>query len=90
MKKLQAITVMILILFTVMAHANEIEVTGKITDAESGEALPYVNVMIKHTKIGTVSDLNGEYRIVVADEKSVLVYSLIGMEGNGFHRAPHQ
>ncbi len=53
-------------------------VTGKITSAENEEELPGVNVVIKGTTSGTVSDINGNYSIEVPSGNSVLVFSYIG------------
>jgi len=42
--------------------------TGKITDANTGEPLPYVTVFVKlanHANKGTASDFNGTYRLTV-------------------------
>lgn len=52
-------------------------VTGRVTDY-NGEGLPGVTVTVKGTIIGTVSDMNGFYSIIVPDEKYVLVFSYIG------------
>jgi len=53
-------------------------VTGKITDISSGEAMPGVNIMVKGTTIGTVSDADGIYSISVNDMNATLVFSFIG------------
>ncbi len=55
-----------------------IDVSGKVTSEEDGEELPGVNVLVKGTAIGTVTDVNGNYRIEVPDAESVLVFSSIG------------
>lgn len=52
-------------------------VTGTVT-SESGEKLPGVNVVIKGTQKGTATDENGNFRIEVADDNSVLTFSFIG------------
>jgi len=52
-------------------------VTGKVTD-ENGEGLPGVNVILKGTSMGSVTDINGQYSIEVVDENSVLVFSSVG------------
>lgn len=53
-------------------------VSGQITD-ESGEPLPGVNVVIKGTSVGTISDIDGNYSI--ARMKGFqLNFSFIGME----------
>ena len=53
-------------------------VTGTIVD-ETGEPLPGVNVVIKGTTVGTVSDLDGHYSITVPHGVNTIVYSFIGM-----------
>lgn len=58
--------------------AQVISVSGKITD-NKGIGLPGVSVLIKGTKTGVVSDVNGNYSIKAPDQKSVLVFSFIGM-----------
>lgn len=52
-------------------------VTGKVT-GEDGEGLPGVNVMIKGTSIGTITDGIGNYQITVSEEDPKLVFSFIG------------
>jgi TonB-linked SusC/RagA family outer membrane protein len=59
--------------------AQTLPVSGTILD-ENGEALIGVTVHLKGTSVGTVSDVNGQYTIAVANEKSVLQFSYIGYE----------
>ena len=54
-----------------------IDVSGKITDSESGESLPGVSVVVKGTTQGTITDTDGNYRINV-DEEAILVFSFVG------------
>lgn len=54
-----------------------VTVAGKVTD-ESGSALPGVNIIEKGTTNGTVSDVDGNYRITVGSGESVLVFSFVG------------
>ncbi|MCK7554107.1 carboxypeptidase-like regulatory domain-containing protein [Chitinophaga sedimenti] len=53
-------------------------VTGKVTNAANGEALPGVSVIIKGTTNGTTTDVNGNYSLNVPDENTILVFSYIG------------
>lgn len=53
-------------------------VSGTISDAQSGEPIPGATILIKGTSTGTTTDLDGNYRIQVKDENSVLVFSFIG------------
>lgn len=53
-------------------------VTGKVSDLETGEMLPGVNILVKGTNMGTVTDIDGQYSIKVNDESDTLVFSSIG------------
>jgi TonB-linked SusC/RagA family outer membrane protein len=53
-------------------------VTGVVTDATSGEVLPGVNILIKGTTQGTITDVNGKYSIEVQSQGTILVFSYVG------------
>jgi len=53
-----------------------IEITGTVTN-ESGETIPGVAISVAGTNIGTVTDIDGNYRLSVP-EGSTLVFSYIG------------
>jgi TonB family protein len=52
-------------------------VRGRVSD-DTGAPLPGVNVVIKGTNEGAVTDLSGRYQIAVASQPTTLVYSFIG------------
>ena len=54
-----------------------ITVTGRVTD-ENGEGLPGVNVVLKGSTSGTVTNTDGAYSISVPDTEGILVFSFIG------------
>ena len=53
-------------------------VTGKVTASLNGEGLPGVNVLLKGSQEGTITDINGDYSLEVGDESSILVFSYVG------------
>ncbi len=55
----------------------EKNIQGKVID-ENDAPLPGVNVVVKGTTTGTVTDIQGNYRLTVSDEAAVLVFSSIG------------
>jgi TonB-linked SusC/RagA family outer membrane protein len=59
-------------------EAQGISVSGKVVSGENNETLPGVTVIIKGTSQGTVTDLNGDFRIEVPSRESVLVFSSVG------------
>jgi hypothetical protein len=56
---------------------SETKISGKVK-AESGEFLPGVNVILKGTTIGTVTDVDGRYSLAAPDLNGTLVFSYIG------------
>ena len=67
-----------LCLGTLSVMAQVQEVTGTVTDASDDSTLPGVNVVVKGTTIGTVTDIDGNYRINASDGTAVLVFSSVG------------
>lgn len=59
-------------------NAQTLQVKGQLTDAQTKESLPGVNVVIKGTTLGTITDMNGTYSIEVKEPKATLVFSFIG------------
>ena len=57
---------------------QQVVVKGNIKDHQNGEPIPGVNIRVKGTTIGTVSDGSGNYSISVANSKVTLVFSFIG------------
>ncbi|HET7360465.1 MAG TPA: SusC/RagA family TonB-linked outer membrane protein [Salinimicrobium sp.] len=64
--------------FGLAASAQEIEVTGTVTDPD-GMPLPGVNVIVKNTNNGVLTNFDGEYSITT-DVGDVLVFSYLGFE----------
>jgi hypothetical protein len=60
------------------AAMQGVVVTGTVTDAQTGEALPGVNILIRGTGQGTVTNIDGNYRIEVPGPQAVLVFSFVG------------
>jgi len=56
---------------------QEIVVKGKVTE-EDGNTLPGVNIFVKGTNQGTITDADGNYNIQVDDPNATLVFSFIG------------
>lgn len=65
---------------TLTLIAQERTVSGKVTSAEDGTTLPGVNVVIKGTATGTVTDAEGNYRLNIPSASTpILVFSFIGL-----------
>ncbi len=58
---------------------QQITVTGQVTEAETGNPLPGVNIVVQGTTTGSTTDMDGNYSIE-APEDATLVYSFVGYE----------
>lgn len=69
----------LLCLLTLSGFAQELTVTGVITEASTGEPMPGVTIQVKGTTTGTISNVDGQYTIQ-AKTNDILVFSTIGMK----------
>jgi len=68
-------------LYTNAQDIAKIKVSGIVSDYESSELIPGVNILIKGTQTGSVTDINGKYSLDVP-KGSTLVFSYIGYENS--------
>ncbi|MDB5110032.1 MAG: hypothetical protein JWR67_1146 [Mucilaginibacter sp.] len=73
------LTLALLVMFSVSLFAQGVstKIAGTVKDSK-GEALVGVNILLKGTKIGTSSDMDGKFSINVPDTKAVLIIKYIG------------
>jgi len=71
--------VKLLVLFLIMSVTGfgQALITGKVTD-ETGQPLPGVNILVKGTTQGAVTDANGNFSIENVPGDAILVFSFIG------------
>ncbi|MBS1509147.1 MAG: SusC/RagA family TonB-linked outer membrane protein [Bacteroidetes bacterium] len=65
--------------FAVSVWAQTRVVTGRVTSAEDGSPLPGVNVLVKGTTSGSVTDAEGKYSLNVSGG-GLLLFSFIGLK----------
>eukprot|EP01132_Coremiostelium_polycephalum_P015751 gene15751-18989_t len=59
------------------AFAQNITLKGKVSDEQTKETLPAVNIMVKGTKQGTITDASGSFTINVKPD-AILVFAYVG------------
>ena len=69
---------MFVLLGTGVAFAQNYQISGRVTDAATGEPLPFVSVIEKGTNRMTITDDSGNYRLSVAGLDAVLLFSFVG------------
>ena len=69
-----------LIMLQGLLYAQERTISGQVVD-DNGESLPGVNVVLKGSTQGTITDLDGNYKVPLnGDDDAILVFSFIGMQ----------
>jgi len=56
----------------------EHRVRGRVLDAETQEPLPGVNIQVKNSQIGTITNEEGQYTLSIPDGNQVLIFSFVG------------
>lgn len=77
MKKIRLILTCLLLAVTSSVFAQNIQVSGIVTDATDGSALIGASVVVKGTLVGTSTDLDGKYTISVPAD-GVLEFVYVG------------
>ncbi|MBP1639743.1 MAG: outer membrane protein SusC, starch binding [Bacteroidetes bacterium] len=62
------------------ATGGQKRISGTVIDANTGETLPGVNIVIEGLKTGVISDLDGKFSLEVPSSSSMLVFSFVGYE----------
>jgi Family of unknown function (DUF5686)/CarboxypepD_reg-like domain len=76
-----SIKTLLLILFVGISSAytqTSTRIKGKVTDAKTGETLPFVNVSIISTKQGTQTDMNGSFYLETSERNPSIRIAFVG------------
>lgn len=87
MSKVIHILILLTLSFSIV-KAQETIVTGKIIDANSGDAIPFANVFFLGTQTGTITDFNGFYNLKINALVDSIVVSYIGYNRKSRHVLP--
>ena len=68
----------LLCLFAVPALAQNVVVTGRVTDSKDGSPIPGVSIVAKGSTSGTVTDVNGNFKLSVPSSVTAISLSFVG------------
>jgi TonB-linked SusC/RagA family outer membrane protein len=77
MKKIT--TFLLCVVFAGALWAQNVQISGVVTDAANGEPLPGVSVVVKGAQVSVSTDVNGRYTISVPAD-ATLVFSFVGLK----------
>jgi TonB-linked SusC/RagA family outer membrane protein len=72
-------TALLLCSFTSLSFGQQI-IKGVVKASDNGESLPGVNVIVKGTNHGTITDFDGKFTLELKPEEKIIVFSFIGYE----------
>ncbi|MCO5231339.1 MAG: TonB-dependent receptor [Chitinophagales bacterium] len=78
MKKNILLWLLVVLFSTTQVLAQNRTVSGVVTDAEDGQPLIGVSVVVKGTTLGTSTGIDGDYRLEVPADANTLVFSYVG------------
>ena len=65
-------------LFATQLAMAQFTVSGKVTSGDDQSPIPGVNILVKGSTNGTISDAKGEYNLTANSTSDVLVFSFVG------------
>ncbi|MEI6677956.1 MAG: TonB-dependent receptor [Mariniphaga sp.] len=77
MKK--TILVLLVIVSSLIGYGQGVQVKGVVTSAGDRQPIPGASVVVKGTTVGTVTDIDGKFSILVPAEIKTLLFSFVGM-----------
>lgn len=80
---IKLLTIIILVLTTTTGW-SQVQITGTVIFKEDNSTAPGVNVIVKGTEIGTVTDKDGTFKLTVDDPNAILVFTFIGVRTQEF------
>jgi TonB-dependent starch-binding outer membrane protein SusC len=57
---------------------QQISISGTVTDAATGQPMPGVNIVVKGSTVGAITDMNGKFTLNVADGNATIQVTFIG------------
>ena len=79
MRKMKLFFTALAVLISSVAFAQNLKVTGVVTDSNNGEPVPFAAVHVKGTMTGVSTDAEGNYSIT-APQDGILVFSCVGYQ----------
>ena len=67
---------------SISAFSQKTIISGKVIDADTKEPLPFVNIVFKNSKVGSSSDLDGNYKIETYYGTDSLIATFLGYKAS--------
>ena len=75
---IKSISILFFCILPYIVFAQDIKITGKVVDLETGDPLPSVTIIVEGTTTGTNTDFDGMYTINVSGPDAKLIFKYLG------------
>ncbi len=79
MKKFSLLLVFLGFIGLQVVFAQTRDISGSVNSSDDGSTIPGASVAVKGLTIGTISDMNGEFRLKIPQNAKTLIVSFVGM-----------
>lgn len=80
MKKIAYLLSILFFMGSMFVNAQTKSISGKVTSSDDNEPVPGVSVSVKGTTLGTVTNIEGEFQLMIPADAKTLVFSFVGMK----------
>ncbi|MBN1821213.1 MAG: SusC/RagA family TonB-linked outer membrane protein [Prolixibacteraceae bacterium] len=80
MKKIMLLIAIVFFIGGQLLYAQTKEISGVVTNSEDGSTIPGASVVAVGTTLGTVTDIDGNFSLIVPNDAQTLMVSFVGMK----------
>ncbi|MCX6220547.1 MAG: TonB-dependent receptor [Bacteroidia bacterium] len=82
MKKISLLLTFLCLIGVQLVFSQTREITGKVTSSEDGGGIPGASIVVKGTTIGTIADMEGQFRLKIPTNAKTIVVTFVGMDAH--------
>jgi hypothetical protein len=71
-----------------LVYGQALKISGRIIDEETGEPVPYSNIVLMSTHAGIMADSTGKFRLTISGRRDSLLISALGYTGDTIAVSP--
>jgi len=80
MKKVSLLLAFLCLVGLQLGFSQTREITGKVTSTEDGGGIPGASIVVKGTTVGTIADMDGQFRLKIPSSAKSIEVTFVGME----------
>ena len=78
-KKISLLLAFLWLIGLQVVFAQSRDISGKVTSSDDGASIPGASVVVKGTTLGSITDMDGSFKLKIPQNAKVLVFTFVGM-----------